>query len=112
MPISSSKMNNFAETNEVEAKWPDTGGTNSKGNRSLDDMMDIGGSTRKNTNKKWKDQITDVLKSVSATMSSKEQCRKAREEASTMSTAAATPYTMKTCIEIFEKHECYSPLCH
>ncbi|XP_019171489.1 PREDICTED: uncharacterized protein LOC109167043 [Ipomoea nil] len=83
-PSPPSKMNNSSETNEDDAKWPDTGGTSSKGKRSLDDTMDIGGSTKKSTNEKLKDAISNALESVNAAMSSKEQRRKAREEASMM----------------------------
>ncbi|XP_031129156.1 uncharacterized protein LOC116030926 [Ipomoea triloba] len=63
----------------------DTGGTSSEGKRSLDDTMDIGGSTEKSPNQKLKDAIINVLETINATMSSREQSRKAREEAGTMS---------------------------
>jgi len=40
------------------------------------------------------------MNTVTASMTSKEQRQKAREDANKMSTVAVTPYTMKSCIEI------------
>ncbi|XP_031101826.1 uncharacterized protein LOC116005724 [Ipomoea triloba] len=76
--------------------------SSSIGKRSLDEMMDIVGSTRKSTNKKLREKISNAMDTVSLNMTSKKQCRKAREDASMMSTATATPYTMKACIEVLK----------
>ncbi|XP_031130650.1 uncharacterized protein LOC116032289 [Ipomoea triloba] len=78
----------------------DTGHTSSKGKRSLDEMMDIVGSARKDTTKKLREKLSNAMDSVSANMTSKEQRRKAREDASMMSMTAVAPYTMKACIQI------------
>ncbi|XP_031100454.1 uncharacterized protein LOC116004515 [Ipomoea triloba] len=103
------RLDEFLHSARLSSTATNTGGTRSKGKRRLDDKMNIGGSTRKSTNKKWKDQIIDVLESVNATMISKEHRRKAREKAST---TVATPYTMKACIEILKNMSGIPPLCH
>ncbi|XP_019153613.1 PREDICTED: uncharacterized protein LOC109150160 [Ipomoea nil] len=77
------------------------GGTSSKGKRSLDDLLNVGGSTMKSGNKKLREQFGNALDTISMSISSKQIRRKAREDASMMSTAAmGNPYSMKACMDI------------